>query len=206
MWALMNRNHRSVCSSPKTGKDIPLKSPPLHRSVIQIVITSRFLIRENTIAHPLFISDENGPHIIPRDYVKPNVQVGNYYFEWSKDSYGVPRREESNLKAFIRDVLPYIESLYPMVNGLEQTISNARKPKQHQNKRSFSPRLHLSYANKNYRYDLLMSWDDGSTLISRTEEINFVDNVTLSNNSDSHARMGITWTLGELMFDRHKRR
>jgi hypothetical protein len=49
-------------------------------------------------------------HLIPKNYEKPKIEIGNYYLEWNNDSYGIYQKEISELKAFLKRVISLVGS------------------------------------------------------------------------------------------------
>jgi hypothetical protein len=53
------------------------------------------------------------------EYVKPKIEVGNYYLKWNKKSYGIYQKEKSELTAFLRLAAPYFDKIYQLLNSLK---------------------------------------------------------------------------------------
>ena len=146
-------------------------------------------------------------YIIPHDYEKPRIEIGNYYLKWNDKSYGISQKEISDLKGFLRNALRYFDIIYELLNSLE---TSRAKEKRFLHK-EFSPHIHLSYSNKDdrmVRYELYMT-SDGSTIVDRLErfEIANKDNNGISKrrgNTQRHyvnSELYLKWNLGELLFN-----
>jgi hypothetical protein len=61
-----------------------------------------------------------GQHIISNGYVKPRIEIGNYYLEWNDKSYGIYQKEMSELKGFLKNVIPYFDTIYQLLHSLER--------------------------------------------------------------------------------------
>jgi hypothetical protein len=146
-------------------------------------------------------------YIMPRDYEKPRIEIGNYYLKWNDKSYGISQKEISDLKGFLRNALRYFDMIYELLNSLE--ISR-EKEKRHLHKK-LSPRIHFSHSNKDriFSYDLYMT-SDGSTFIDRTERFEIInkDESELSKSTNvqqiryNNSEIYLRWSLGELLFNR----
>jgi hypothetical protein len=140
-------------------------------------------------------------------YDKPKIEVGNYYIEWNKKSYGISQKEISELKGFLRQIIPYFDKIYQLLNSLERP----RDREKHQLLKQLFPDIHVSHCSKGclFRYDLYMT-TDGSTSIDRTEKIEIIKERSQSQkiyasplNGGAVSELFLKWRLGELLFDRH---
>jgi hypothetical protein len=61
-----------------------------------------------------------GQYIISNGYVKPRIEIGNYYLEWNNKSYGIYQKEMSELKGFLKKVIPYFDVIYQLLYSLER--------------------------------------------------------------------------------------
>ena len=147
-----------------------------------------------------------GQYITSNEYVKPRIEIGNYYLEWNDKSYGIYQKEISELKGFLKKVIPYFDVIYQLLYSLERPRG---KKKYGLDKRLF-PDIHLSHNNQGHliKYDLYMK-SDGSTFIDRTEKLEVVNegeesstkvNVRPGNYIDSG--LSLEWKLGQLLFNR----
>jgi hypothetical protein len=147
-----------------------------------------------------------GQYITSNGYVKPRIEIGNYYLEWNDKSYGIYQNEISELKGFLKKVIPYFDVIYQLLYNLERPRG---KEKYGLDKRLF-PDIHVSHSNQGrlIRYRLYMK-SDGSTFIDRTEKLEVVNegeesskkvNVRPMDHVDSG--LSIEWKLGQLLFNR----
>ena len=145
-------------------------------------------------------------YIISNGYVKPRLEIGNYYLEWNDKSYGIYQKEISELKGFLKNVIPYFDAIYQLLHSLERP---KRKEKYGLDKQLF-PDIHISHYNQGriISYHLYMK-SDGSTFIHRTEKLELVNegeesskkvNVRPRNRIDSG--LSLDWKLGQLLFNR----
>jgi hypothetical protein len=145
-------------------------------------------------------------YIISNGYEKPRIEIGNYYLEWNDKSYGIYQKEISELKGFLKNVIPYFDAIYRLLHSLERPKG---KKKNGLDKQLF-PDIHVSYNNQGHliRYDLYMI-SDGSTFIDRTEKLEVMSegnesskqvNVRPRNHVDSG--LFLEWKLGQLLFNR----
>jgi hypothetical protein len=147
-----------------------------------------------------------GQYIISNGYVKPRIEIGNYYLEWNNKSYGIYQKEMSELKGFLKKVIPYFDVIYQLLYSLERPRG---KEKYGLDKRLF-PDIHVSHNNQVHliRYDLYMI-SDGSTFIDRTEKLEVVNEgeessttVNVRPGNDVDSGLSIEWKLGQLLFNR----
>jgi hypothetical protein len=146
-------------------------------------------------------------YIVPHDYEKPRIEIGNYYLKWNDKSYGISQKEISDLKGFLRNALRYFDIIYELLNSLE--ISR-EKEKRHLHK-ELSPYIHFAHSNKDrmLSYDLYIT-SDGSTFIDRTERFKIInkDESELSKSTNvqqiryNNSEFYLKWNLGELLFNR----
>ena len=147
-----------------------------------------------------------GQYIISNEYVKPRIEIGHYYLEWNDKSYGIYQKEMSELKGFLKNIIPYFDVIYQLLYSLERPRG---KKKYGLDKRLF-PDIHVSHNNQGHliSYDLYMI-SDGSTFINRTEKLEVVNegeesskkvNVRPMDQVDSG--LSIEWKLGQLLFNR----
>ena len=147
-----------------------------------------------------------GQYIISNEYVKPRIEIGHYYLEWNYKSYGIYQKEMSDLKGFLKNVIPYFDAIYQLLHSLERPRG---KEKYGLDKQLF-PDIHVSHNNQGHliRYDLYMI-SDGSSFIHRTEKLEVVNegeesstkvNVRPGNYIDSG--LSLEWKLGQLLFNR----
>lgn len=142
------------------------------------------------------------PYLTQAIFVKPDIVLDRYSLRWDKSSYGIPQREVSELKSFLRDILPYVSgALFKAAQGLSNTIETevddikiARKIED-----SFSPRLLIS-RNRGDHLHVLEMRRDGTAIIKRKEQVRAMENV--DKNQDSNKIFHLEFVLGELVFAR----
>jgi hypothetical protein len=147
-------------------------------------------------------------YLIPKEFMKPMIEIGNYYLKWEDASYGVQLKEVPEIKEFIKNAIPIFDSSYKLLNSLER--SEYKHKEKHRFRKLLSPQIHLSQRNKNHiiGYELYMKFD-GSTFIYRVEKIETIkiDNNNLINEvrpekDQTKSTVFIKWKLGELLFNR----
>jgi len=147
-------------------------------------------------------------HLIPKNYDKPKIEIGNYYLEWNDDSYGINQKEISELKAFLKNAISYFGIIFELLSDLQK--------RKHVEKRQLhlelNPLMLILHHNKDHVicYDLRMA-SDGSTFIDRLERIDIQRNSELlfkdSTNINSYFKKSqfyLKWNLGELLFNRQQ--
>jgi hypothetical protein len=147
-------------------------------------------------------------YLIPKEFIKPMIEIGNYYLKWEDASYGVQLKEVPEIKEFIKNAIPIFDSSYKLLNSLER--SEYKYKEKHRFRKLLSPQIHLSQRNKNHiiGYELYMKFD-GSTFIYRVEKI---ETIKIDNNNpinevrpekdQTKSTVFIKWKLGELLFNR----
>jgi hypothetical protein len=137
-------------------------------------------------------------HVIPRDYVKPDIMVGNYYLKWDDSSYGIGRREAPELRSLINDLLPYISSaIYEAAKEIHTAIEENAKGAASRRIEALSPELLLTRRSGDITYTLQMK-RDGATLLRRSETI------IVDDGAKKKTQLAVSWILGELLFNRQK--
>jgi len=140
-------------------------------------------------------------YIMPHDYDKPRIEIGNYYLKWDDKSSGISQKEISELKGFLKDTIPHFDVIYDLINSLE-TSRGKDKRRAH---KELSPHIHLSQSNKDrvVRYELYMG-SDGSTFIDRTERFEIInkDESRYAQRPYVKSELFLKWSLGELLFNR----
>lgn len=134
-------------------------------------------------------------HIIPMDYVKPDIVAGSYYLKWDDSSYGISHREAAELRRLLHDLLPNISSaIYEAAEEIHSTIKENATAAEVRQMQAFSPELLLTRRRGDITYMLQMK-RDGSTLLRRSEKI-IADS--------KKTQLVVSWTLGELLFNRQR--
>jgi hypothetical protein len=140
-------------------------------------------------------------YIMPQDYEKPRIEIGNYYLKWDDKSSGISQKEVSELKGFLKDTIPHFDVIYDLINSLE-TSRGKDKRRAH---KKLSPHIRLSQSNKDrvVRYELYMG-SDGSTFIDRTERFEIInkDESGYAQRPYVKSELFLKWSLGELLFNR----
>jgi hypothetical protein len=136
---------------------------------------------------------------MPRDYIKPEIKIGNYILKWDISSSGIAQKEVSELRRFVTDLAPYLSAaVYTAARGVQRHIKEKAVSKKEVRgfEEMFSPRLLLSrkIRNNHIVYALEMT-GDGATIISRQETIVSVG---------VKGKLILSWNLGELVFDRQR--
>ena len=144
-------------------------------------------------------------HLIPKNYEKPKIEIGNYYLEWNDDSYGIYQKEISGLKAFLKNTISYFRIIFEVLSDLQRSKNVGKRQLQ----KEFNPFILILHHNKDHiiSYDLYMALD-GTTFIDRLERIEIQRNEELlkdGTNFNSHftkLSLHLKWNLGELLFNR----
>jgi hypothetical protein len=140
-------------------------------------------------------------YIMPHNYEKPRIEIGNYYLKWDDKSSGISQKEISELKGFLKDTIPHFDVIYELINSLE-TSRGKDKRRAH---KELSPHIHLSQSTKDriVRYELYMG-SDGSTFIDRTERFEIInkDESGYAQGPYVKSELFLKWSLGELLFNR----
>ena len=147
-----------------------------------------------------------GQYITSNGYVKPRIEIGNYYLEWNDKSYGIYQKEISELKGFLKNVIPNFDAIYQLL----QSLGRPRSKEKYGLDRRLFPDIHVSHKNQErlIMYHLYMIFD-GSTFIDRTEKLEVVNeggesskkvNVRPKNHVDSG--LSLEWKLGQLLFNK----
>ncbi len=153
-------------------------------------------------------------YLVPNDYYKPNIEIGNYYLKWNNESYGISQKEISELKKFLTNTIPFFDSSYELLNSFEKARYNAK----YRLHKELSPTINISYVNKHVSHYNVLKYElnmrtDGSTFIDRIESMQAMRTTTGNGNpavKKADVQMYqvkpifyLKWTLGELLFDRH---
>lgn len=137
-----------------------------------------------------------------RVFVKPEISIGNYSLRWDESSYGIPQTEVPELKAFLRDILPYISGAFFKAAGqisttIDEEVGDVRKAQKIQG--SFSPELLLSRRRADCTYILQMH-QDGTTIIKRNETVTTAE--AAGRKQMKIQAFQLDFLLGELVFIR----
>ena len=142
-------------------------------------------------------------YVAERNFVKPEIIMGNYTLKWDEFAFGIPPREVPELKAFLRDILPYISgAFFKAANELSNTIvkkvGDIKKARKIHD--SLSPQLHLSFCKRDYAYALQMR-QDGTTIIKRNETVTATE-ADGRKQTKGGKTFQLDFILGELIFIR----
>jgi hypothetical protein len=146
-------------------------------------------------------------YLIPKNYEKPKIEIGNYYLEWNADSYGIYQKEISELKGFLKNGISHFGIIFELLTDLHKP-KNVGKRQLH---KEFNPFILIVHHNKDHiiSYDLYMA-SDGTTFIDRLERIEIrrneelVKDGTSINRHYTKSRIHLEWNLGELLFNRQR--
>ena len=158
--------------------------------------------------------------------LKPEIRIGNYYFQWNAKGLGIDVHEINHLKNFIRKIIPALEQYMVFLQNEKKNETDKRDPYTHKKQICIKEKY-------NKRISFLMLIDSqGSTFFYREESCGIVDNKRLKvepgddedsysensvvNNSivtdDNHGQgdsggsgqvtAELKWLLGELLYDR----
>ncbi len=160
---------------------------------------------------PQFAIDE---YLVPKDYLKPKIEIRNYYLKWNFESYGMPQKEINELKRFLTDAIPFFDSSYELLHSFEK----AKYKDKYRLHKGLSPTLNISYINKHTSHNSIVRYElhmrpDGSTFIDRIEGIEPIRTTTIKESDTSVKNVNeqryqvkpifyLKWTLGELLFNR----
>lgn len=64
--------------------------------------------------------------------VKPTIEIEGYPVEWTPMIEGIPEDEVSELKTFIRDAIPYFESVQQAADLLHKRIEKSKNMSRHE--------------------------------------------------------------------------
>lgn len=147
--------------------------------------------------------------------LKPDIRVGNYYFQWDANGLGIDISETQHFKNFVRKIIPVLEQYMMLLQkeGIENGVDK-NDP--------FSDKKRICIKERyNKTISFLMFIDSqGSTVFFREEScsianrskhardygIESVNPGNINSSSKNHGTISIElkWLLGELLFDRNK--
>lgn len=129
--------------------------------------------------------------LVPKDYAKPDISVGNYHLKWDGQSYGIPQKEAPELKRFIAEIAPHLTTILYEAAGDIYRIAGEKEGAREARKieEMFLPQILATRRRGDYTYNLQMK-RDGTTMISRSEVV------------EKKSGLALSWNLGELVFDR----
>lgn len=146
-------------------------------------------------------------YLIPENYEKPKIEIGNYYLKWNADSYGIYQKEISELKGFLKNGISHFGIIFELLNDLHKS-KHVEKRQLH---KEFNQFILIIHHNKDHAisYNLYMS-SDGTTFIDRLESIKIQRNEELLkdgtsiNRHNTKSLFHLEWNLGELLFYRQR--
>ena len=131
----------------------------------------------------------------PKGYTKPPIDVDGFYLKWNEVSFGIADDEESELRTFIRGVLPIIPKVVSNAESMQRAGERERHLRRYELHYAYTPANVLSHkAKRDASYEIYVNWD-GILFIDRTEEIYIVYD---DQPGMSHSQMTLKWNLGEL--------
>ena len=137
-------------------------------------------------------------YLIPRDYVKPDIRVGNYFLEWDRSSYGIPQKEVPNLRRFIADLAPFLSTIiFEAALGIPRSIRGGKANTSKEVRKfeeTFSPRLLITRRTRDSEYVLQMTADGEATLAC--------SKIITGHDGKQATNLSLSWNLGQLLFDR----
>jgi hypothetical protein len=144
-------------------------------------------------------------YLLPKNYERPKIEIGNYYLNWNDKSLGIHQKEISELKTFLKNAITHFRIIFEVLNN----IRNPKNFQKQQLPRELNPFVRILHHNKMHKisYDLYMGLD-GSTFIDRLEriEINKAHGLPKGNgipeSQYNKSVLHLKWSLGELLFNR----
>lgn len=135
-------------------------------------------------------------------FVKPDIVLGHYSLKWDESSHGIPQKEVPELKAFLRDILPYVSGAFftaakELSTIIEKEVGDIKKARMVQD--SFSPELLLSRRKADHAYTMQMR-KDGTSIIKRIESVNVAEGP--SGKQKKNNTLQLDFVVGELVFIR----
>jgi len=146
------------------------------------------------------------------DYCKPHIAIGNYYLDWDDSSQGIPHVEESRLKSFLKDIVPYLTPvIHEAASEMQRIIENKlERARARYIQDAYSPEVLLTrrMGGRDKVVYVLHMKRDGTTLISRSEVL-LVSGTSQYGSDETikerKAEIRLTWPLGELLFYRQQK-
>ena len=142
---------------------------------------------------------------------KPDIKMGNYYFQWESDGLGLTTGEINHFKNLIRKLIPVLEH-YMIFLQDEKKENSINKNDPYRDKKQIS--IKDKY-NKEISFLMLID-SQGSTVFFREETCDidvrskfkdghkiYSENPSkIDSNDSSDIKIDLKWLLGELLFDR----
>ena len=137
-------------------------------------------------------------YLLPKDTVKPEIEVGNYRLDWNEVSFGIKHHEVSKLKIFLRDVTPMLENMINMVKVLQKEAQRKKGLTKHQQGEAYTPQVYFVHDN----FRILVSWDE-QIFIDRVEDIDQTRDTRVVNSKLVKEKystlLNLEWNLGQLV-------
>lgn len=149
--------------------------------------------------------------------VKPEIIFGNYFFMWDKKSLGLYSNEIVKFKKFLKDMIPYLETMMKMLDRDYSSISASSKNDTLKKMIFDKGQLSLTYKYNSCITFILNIDSSGSTTFFREERIlindddiynkiknryNSKDMMLLNKLKEFDNMVYVKWKLGDLLFNR----
>jgi hypothetical protein len=147
--------------------------------------------------------------------VKPDINFGNYFFKWDEKSLGLYSDEILKFKIFIKNMIPYLETLMKMFD----TSTSIKKIDTSKTK-ILHDKVQFSISDKYNSYIIFtLNIDNtGSTILFREERILINDElynkmqiqygaknlILLDKLKNFNDILSVKWKLGDLLFNRSR--
>lgn len=146
--------------------------------------------------------------------IKPTIVIGNYFLMWHEKSLGLYSNEVIKFKNFIKNMIPYLETMMKIIDG-SSSLSAKNDPVK---KVIFDKgRFTLTDKYNNQIFFILNIDNNGSTTLFREERLLINDKIyekikiqygskdimiLLNKLKEFDNMVSIKWKLGDLLFDR----
>ena len=147
--------------------------------------------------------------------IKPTIVFGNYFLIWHEKSLGLYSNEVIKFKNFIKNTIPYLETMMKIFDGSSSSLSTKNDPV----KKVIFDKGRFSFTDKynNQIFFILNMDNNGSTTLFREERLLINDEIyekikiqigskdimmLLNKLKEFDNMVSIKWKLGDLLFDR----
>jgi len=153
--------------------------------------------------------------------IKPEIMFGNYFFLWDEKSLGLYSNEIVKFKNFIKNVIPYLETMMKIIDNYYYSSSSSSSSSLKNDtvkKMIYDKKGQFSLTDKYNSYiTFILNIDNvGSTTFFREERIlindeiyhkmenqyNSKDMILLDKLKDLDNIVSVKWKLGDLLFNR----